>query len=264
MQYFRPARGLYTKAKYSELVETTDYRLIMWNLDPSDWLAGRDPNEILALVRTAVANPTTPTTDDPYNYPEYPRHGSFVMLGHDNHDTMLQEVDSGGSLLGAMIDTIREAGFRIVSLDECLGVDSVEFDLAALGNDTGTACDGIQAPGTTLGTNYCGSTWFDATSCEFGTCPNGLDSDCSDGAFCFAGVECSSVDYSEGTSNYCGPTWSEATSCDYSTCPNGVDSDCPDGTFCFAGVQCLTSAAWVFFPQIAIGLGLGMLFLGSN
>ena len=243
MQYFRPARGFYTKAKYNELIATTDYRLIMWNLDPSDWLPGRDPNDILALVQTAVTNPTTPTTGDAYNYPEYPRRGSFIMLGHDNHDTMLQEVGTGGSLLAAMIDTIREAGYRIVSLDECLDVESVEYDLTVLGEDSGSACDNIQVPGATLDTNYCGSTWLDATSCEYGACPNGLDSECSDGTVCFAGIACSDYQYSERASNVCGVTWNDATSCESGPCPSGLDSDCPDGTFCFAGVQCPASAS---------------------
>ena len=268
MQYFRPAQGLYTKDTYTELTETTDYWFILWNLDTSDWLPGRDPNEVLALVRTAVTNPTTPTTDDLYNSPEYPRRGSFIILAHDFQATLLQEVDGGVVLLAAVIDTIHDAGYRIVSLDECLSVDSATFDLEALGDDTGKACDNnITATNATSDANYCGVTWINATSCNYGTCPNGLDSECPDGMKCFADVECSNVEPREDTSNFCGFTWTNATRCESGSCPSGLDFECSDGIFCFADIECPTSGVFAFFHvgvsfQIVTGLVLCMRFLG--
>jgi len=124
-----------------------------------------------------------------------------------------------------------------VSLDECLGVSSVEYDPAILSNDTGSACTNVLAPASTSDTNYCGATWEDASGCDH-PCPNGFNSECPVGTFCFADIECNRAELPEDTNNYCGGTWFDASRCDYGKCPNGLDSECPDGTSCFGDIEC--------------------------
>jgi len=119
MEYFRPARGAYTIEKYSELIER-NYKMIMWNLDIQDWRAEKRPERMLEEVRTAVHNPTLPPPEDDSANFGLPRRGSYIMLAHDYHDKMLQIVPGGQTLLATMIDVIRNAGYEIVSLDDCL------------------------------------------------------------------------------------------------------------------------------------------------
>lgn len=172
MQHFRPAQGAYTMAKYQQLVDV-DYKTVMWNLDVQDWLATKNPETMLEQVRQAVRNPTgQAAVTDLANY-GLPRRGSYIMLAHDNHDKMLQTVSGGQTLLGTMIDEIRSSGYRIVSLNECLGTD---------------------IPGSG---NYCGSDFQDAKKCGGGECPGGLDGECPNGKRCFGSVVCSIGDSDE-------------------------------------------------------------------
>mmetsp|Transcript_41102 Transcript_41102/g.124171 ORF Transcript_41102/g.124171 Transcript_41102/m.124171 type:complete len:325 (-) Transcript_41102:243-1217(-) len=119
MKYFRPAQGAYTIEKYEELIER-NYKMIMWNLDIQDWRKEKSTETMLEEVKMAVKNSTfLPPEDDTANH-DLPRRGSYIMLAHDNQGKMLQIVPGGQTLLATMIDVIRNAGYEIVSLDDCL------------------------------------------------------------------------------------------------------------------------------------------------
>ncbi len=79
-----------------------DQGIASWNLDPKDYKTGPlwTPERVLAQVREAI-DAASPDTD------------SFIIDLHDASDTSIQVLES-------MILLIREAGFRIVSLDECV------------------------------------------------------------------------------------------------------------------------------------------------
>ena len=86
--------------------------------------------------------------------------------------------------------------------------------------------------------NYCGYTWTNATNCEYGACPSGLDAECPGNTTCFADIQCFKAGHAEMGSNYCGFNIDDATSCKAGPCPGGQDSECPNGTSCFSAIVC--------------------------
>ena len=84
---------------------------------------------------------------------------------------------------------------------------------------------------------YCGTSWYDANSSCSVECPNGTDSECPFGQYCFADcTNCCPSEQGNGGKglNYCGTSWSNANSMCGTTCPGGKDDECPAGQSCFA------------------------------
>ena len=98
-------------------------------------------------------------------------------------------------------------------------------------------------------TNYCGTSWEDASAqCAF-ACLGGTDRECPPGQKCFGDITtCSgnvgsaSVIKSEATeatsSNYCGVDWTDASMKCAVSCPGGSDAECPVGQHCYADLSC--------------------------
>jgi hypothetical protein len=94
--------------------------------------------------------------------------------------------------------------------------------------------------GPTGNTNFCGSSWEDA-SAKCGTpCPGGQDSECSNGDRCYANTSCPTPVPSGPTTNtnFCGKDWNEAMTKCSKPCPGGQDSECSNGDRCYANTGC--------------------------
>jgi len=178
MRLFRPARGAYTKANHQRLVDM-GYRMVMWNLDTTDWKQERSASDILSFVRSSVLEPMEPPPMfDQANY-DVPRRGSFIMLAHDNNAKWTSMVDNRRTLLEAVIDEARGAGYKIVTLDECLGLEPHKYDPSLL--------DAYNDVPAHTG-RFCGRTYADAATCGNGKCPSGMSGECPNGMKCFSGM----------------------------------------------------------------------------
>lgn len=95
-RFMRPPYGSLPKAK-QELVESMGYKAVTWNLNVEDWKYAREDREKLV---DSVLNATN-------RYPE-----SIVQLQHDWYEESV-------SVVAQMVDAIRGAGYRLVTMDEC-------------------------------------------------------------------------------------------------------------------------------------------------
>lgn len=95
-RFMRPPYGSLPKAK-QELVESMGYKAVTWNLNVEDWKYARENREKLV---DSVLNATN-------RYPE-----SIVQLQHDWYEESV-------SVVAQMVDAIRGAGYRLVTMDEC-------------------------------------------------------------------------------------------------------------------------------------------------
>mmetsp|Transcript_170893 Transcript_170893/g.543047 ORF Transcript_170893/g.543047 Transcript_170893/m.543047 type:complete len:378 (+) Transcript_170893:80-1213(+) len=88
-------------------------------------------------------------------------------------------------------------------------------------------------------TNWCGTSFEDASSACSTSCPGGTDAECGGGdQHCFADVtHCGS---SPTTTNWCGTSFEDASSACSTSCPGGTDAECGGGDqHCFADItQC--------------------------
>lgn len=125
MSFFRPPGGRFTEEIFNDMV-AMDYSFVMWNLDTLDWFTDQITAEaVLAQVEVAVQNPTAPA--EAIQDSDFPRRGSIILLGHDIQPTMLSPIGNQ-TLLAAIIDTVRDAGYEVVSLDECLSLADKTVD----------------------------------------------------------------------------------------------------------------------------------------
>ncbi|KAJ1567084.1 hypothetical protein HK405_007235 [Cladochytrium tenue] len=99
----------------------------------------------------------------------------------------------------------------------------------------------------------CGSSWQDANSACGVSCPNGVDSDCPSGEFCYASLDltpCTSGStVSVLSTQRCGATWADANGSCGSSCPNGDDSDCPEGQHCYGDLDVSACSPKMIHPQ---------------
>jgi len=85
----------------------------------------------------------------------------------------------------------------------------------------------------------CGTDFKDADR-KCGTfCPNGFDSDCPEGEYCYTGVYCDKL-YPEPELR-CGTSKSNAIQRCGSLCPTGLDDECADGEQCYEDVTCIVA-----------------------
>ncbi|ORX89134.1 glycoside hydrolase/deacetylase [Basidiobolus meristosporus CBS 931.73] len=99
VRYMRPPTGAYTPESL-ELMKSLGYQVIYWNLDSLDW-KNRDSNQVREIYVNALKGA------------DASKH-QFLALHHDIHP---YSVDIAAEL----IDMVTNAGFRIVTVPECLG-----------------------------------------------------------------------------------------------------------------------------------------------
>mmetsp|Transcript_9742 Transcript_9742/g.21041 ORF Transcript_9742/g.21041 Transcript_9742/m.21041 type:complete len:1023 (-) Transcript_9742:106-3174(-) len=122
----------------------------------------------------------------------------------------------------------------------------------------------IATPAASSSTNFCGSTWGDASSdCEHKQpCPNGTDEECTNGGVCWADTTCDSNNgagllYNKNDPShlrFCGSSWTDASeNCNIDRhCPSGESTECPDGLECY---HFLGSCNFVEMLENAGGIG---------
>jgi peptidoglycan/xylan/chitin deacetylase (PgdA/CDA1 family) len=93
-RWFRPPGGNFGQAVYA-YAEQSGMRSALWTVDPQDWRTKATPEEIAASVVGAA-------------------HPNAIILLHDGGG------DQSGTIaaLPAIIDGLRAAGYRFVTLDE--------------------------------------------------------------------------------------------------------------------------------------------------
>ncbi|KAK9767543.1 hypothetical protein K7432_002596 [Basidiobolus ranarum] len=99
VRYMRPPTGASTPESLA-LMKTLGYQVVYWNLDSLDW-KNMDSNQVRAIYVKAL------TGADPTKH-------QFLSLHHDIHPYSV-------NIAGELIDMVTNAGFRIVTVPECLG-----------------------------------------------------------------------------------------------------------------------------------------------
>lgn len=161
-RFLRPQHGSVTPA-IQTFLDSLGYKTVLWNLDTQDF-AGASASSILARVSAALGSP------DPS--------GGFIHLQHD------RELTSVGTV-GAIIDMVRQAGYELVTIDECLygsGANAArDFQVSdcsafcgdgvcagASAGETASSCptDCSSNPGGYCGDGICGSSESCSDCCE--------------------------------------------------------------------------------------------------
>lgn len=119
---FRPPFGE-SDARVRDVIEDLGYLIVEWNADTFDWMYAEDaPQTVLNNVQQALDE----------HHP-----GSIIHL---QHDLLFESV----ALVPAIIDMVRQRGYQLVTLDECVygadGSDSLDFQMQE--------CDGNGGGGT--------------------------------------------------------------------------------------------------------------------
>jgi peptidoglycan/xylan/chitin deacetylase (PgdA/CDA1 family) len=92
-----PSAG-YHDARVRAIAASLGYRPIMWTVDSADWTTEATPESVFSHVVNGVSN------------------GAIVVLHFDSPTTR----DSTAQVLPAAIDTLRSAGYRLVTITELL------------------------------------------------------------------------------------------------------------------------------------------------
>lgn len=99
--YMRPPFGILPHKDPEKLFGSLGLEGVLWNFDSKDWHPDNDTQAIIKGVQDLVDH-TNPLTD------------SFIILQHDVHLKSVYAVP-------AIIEILRKANYRIVSLPDCLG-----------------------------------------------------------------------------------------------------------------------------------------------
>lgn len=100
---FRPPYGS-LDLHSAELIQAMGYPIILWNLDTKDWDENVSKEKIFKAFQDKL-DQADPTKE------------SFIALQHDKRK---ESVD----LVPEIIDLAREKGFRLVTINECLGLST--------------------------------------------------------------------------------------------------------------------------------------------
>jgi peptidoglycan/xylan/chitin deacetylase (PgdA/CDA1 family) len=102
-KYIRPPFGSMDKKAYDKLREM-GYTVVRWNMDAKDWNKRRSKEQLLKYYEKTfkIANPLQT---------------SFISLQHDRRIESIE-------IIPDIIRMARTKGFKIVSLDECLGINN--------------------------------------------------------------------------------------------------------------------------------------------
>jgi peptidoglycan/xylan/chitin deacetylase (PgdA/CDA1 family) len=100
-----PSAG-YRNAQVRAIAANLGYRPILWTVDSADWTQEATPESVYSHVVNGVGN------------------GSIAVLHFDSPTTQ----DSTAQVLPALIDHLRQAGYRLVTITELLTADSPQSD----------------------------------------------------------------------------------------------------------------------------------------
>ena len=92
-----PSAG-YRNARVRAIAASLGYRPILWTVDSADWTLEATPESVYSHVVNGASN------------------GAIVVLHFDSPNTR----DSTAEVLPAMIDSLRNAGYRLVTITELL------------------------------------------------------------------------------------------------------------------------------------------------
>src|SRR5712691_9334932 len=92
-----PSAG-YRNARVRAIAASLGYRPILWTVDSADWTLEATPESVFSHVVNSASN------------------GAIVVLHFDSPNTR----DSTAEVLPAVIDTLRNAGYRLVTITELL------------------------------------------------------------------------------------------------------------------------------------------------
>ncbi len=95
-----PSAG-YRNARVRALAANLGYRPILWTVDSADWTTEATPESVYSHVMNGAAN------------------GAIIVLHFDSPTTR----DSTAQVLPALIDDLRGAGYRLVTITELLTAD---------------------------------------------------------------------------------------------------------------------------------------------
>ncbi|ORX89151.1 glycoside hydrolase/deacetylase [Basidiobolus meristosporus CBS 931.73] len=85
------------------------YKLIQWNLDTNDWKYAekkREPQNLENIRKVLEVSS--------------PENSSYIILMHDIHEGTVRQI-------GQVIDSIREMGYSLTTISECIGDDQPYF-----------------------------------------------------------------------------------------------------------------------------------------
>eukprot|EP00833_Pecoramyces_ruminatium_P017881 jgi/Orpsp1_1/1191913/evm.model.d7180000089346.1 len=91
--------------KIQDYLGDRDYNIIMWSADSNDWNYGEDVEKVIDSLNEQLISPDIS-----------PRTHSFITLLHDVHASTVDII------LPTIIKYIRNLGYTIVPLSECIGV----------------------------------------------------------------------------------------------------------------------------------------------
>ncbi|KAL9189137.1 hypothetical protein ACHAXT_011627 [Thalassiosira profunda] len=106
------------------------------------------------------------------------------------------------------------------------------------------------SPAVFATTNFCGTSWGDASSnCDARQpCPSGTDQECTSGGVCWADTDCNTAEghgilFDKGHPShmrFCGISWNDASdNCSVERhCPSGEDDECPGDEECYSFLGC--------------------------
>ncbi|OUM56410.1 carbohydrate esterase family 4 protein, partial [Piromyces sp. E2] len=104
--FFRPPKGEYNAANEKVLEAQGFTANINWSIDPNDWQdeGTRDLSYYLKPYQEKLSK-ADPTKD------------SFIALNHDVYENTVKNI------VPEVIKLVRQAGFKFVTMDECLGLN---------------------------------------------------------------------------------------------------------------------------------------------
>src|SRR5262249_40195981 len=88
----------YRDARVRSIAAGLGYRPILWTVDSGDWTREATPESVFSHIVNGAEN------------------GAIVVLHYDSPNT----TTSTALVIGAAIDTLREAGYRLVTIGELL------------------------------------------------------------------------------------------------------------------------------------------------
>lgn len=104
MTIFRAPYGELNNTVIDLIQEEFGYKIIRWNLDTKDWYHGKNIENSFKIYEHLMES------DDKVHL-----NTSFISLHHD-------PVPRSAELAAKVIDYVRLHGFRLVTIDECIGI----------------------------------------------------------------------------------------------------------------------------------------------